>query len=589
MLNPQRSSDQVNIVSYSQTISNDALQSSGPELIPGHHRRQHRWRLDQEESFHLSLSKGHEDIHLTVRFLDELICHDGGEVVSLWASCALQPPSPTLRPSNRKFSLPAVFTIGPAVEPDGRDLERLKRYAQLLTGESDGRPVARIKGKGGVVGAGRSHIQDIIKGIIEGETRSLVSTMTMEEVFRERGVFKKKVIEGVQQELDQFGLRIYNANVKELEDSEGSEYFAFLGRKAQEAASSQAKIDVAEARSRGAIGEAEKQSRAKQEIAKINATTAVLETERKGEKAAADAKLTEKEINIERDLDLGRISAKRAADSRDADLQREVEVKRAGMELERRRAIDVVKAKIARESAEQAAQADLYKERAKAEAQQYQRQTEAEASYVQHARGTDAATYDSAQKAETRLLAARKEAEATYARHTKETDAATYDQAQKAEAKLVAARKEAEASYLARKAEAQGISQLAGAYGELAAVLGGSQGLMQYLMLQDNVHEKLALANAKAVQGLQPKINVWTTGPGEGGGGAGDPGAAVRNIFQQLPPLFDTINQQTGMTPPGWLMGTPQGGVDGQGQGSRDGGAVQGREVSRKKTVNGQV
>ena len=44
--------------------------------------------------------------------------------------------------------------------------------------------------------------------IIEGETRSLVSTMTMEEVFRERGVFKRKVIEGVQGELDQFGLRM---------------------------------------------------------------------------------------------------------------------------------------------------------------------------------------------------------------------------------------------------------------------------------------------------------------------------------------------------------------------------------------------
>lgn len=43
--------------------------------------------------------------------------------------------------------------------------------------------------------------------------------MTMEEVFRHRSVFKQKVIEGVQAELDQFGLRIYNANVKELEVS----------------------------------------------------------------------------------------------------------------------------------------------------------------------------------------------------------------------------------------------------------------------------------------------------------------------------------------------------------------------------------
>ena len=70
-----------------------------------------------------------------------------------------------------------------------------------------------------MVCTGRNHVQDIVKGIVEGETRSLVSTMTMEEIFRHRSIFKKKVIEGVQSELDQFGLRIYNANVKELEVS----------------------------------------------------------------------------------------------------------------------------------------------------------------------------------------------------------------------------------------------------------------------------------------------------------------------------------------------------------------------------------
>ena len=56
----------------------------------------------------------------------------------------------------------------------------------------------------------------------------------MEEIFKERQLFKNKVIENVQAELDQFGLRIYNANVKELQDTAGSEYFKFLSRKAHE-------------------------------------------------------------------------------------------------------------------------------------------------------------------------------------------------------------------------------------------------------------------------------------------------------------------------------------------------------------------
>jgi flotillin len=100
-----------------------------------------------------------------------------------------------------KFALPAVFTIGPADNPDA-----LEKYAVLLTGESDGRPSAPASK--GVVTASSGHVQDIVKGIIEGETRSIVSTMTMEELFRERKIFKDKVIQQVQSELDQFGLCI---------------------------------------------------------------------------------------------------------------------------------------------------------------------------------------------------------------------------------------------------------------------------------------------------------------------------------------------------------------------------------------------
>lgn len=233
-----------------------------------------------------------------------------------------------------KFALPAVFTIGPA-----DDMASLEKYAVLLTGESDGRPTALAsKGTVSVAGAeGRNHVQDIVKGIIEGETRSIVSTMTMEELFRERKVFKDKVIQSVQSELDQFGLCIYNANVKELQDTPGSEYFTLLSRKAHEGALNQAKVDVADARMKGEVGEAEKQGKTKQEVAKIHAATAVLETERKAEKATADARFTNKEIQIGNELNLARINAKREAEQRDAELSTEVEKKRAMMTLEQMR------------------------------------------------------------------------------------------------------------------------------------------------------------------------------------------------------------------------------------------------------------
>lgn len=42
--------------------------------------------------------------------------------------------------------------------------------------------------------------------------------MTMEEIFKGNKEFKKEVFDKVQLELDQFGLHIYNANVKQLVD-----------------------------------------------------------------------------------------------------------------------------------------------------------------------------------------------------------------------------------------------------------------------------------------------------------------------------------------------------------------------------------
>ena len=64
---------------------------------------------------------------------------------------------------------------------------------------------AERESRGRAMPTGKTHVQNIVKGIIEGETRVIVSQMTMEEIFKERQVFKTHVIENVQKELDQFG------------------------------------------------------------------------------------------------------------------------------------------------------------------------------------------------------------------------------------------------------------------------------------------------------------------------------------------------------------------------------------------------
>jgi flotillin len=282
-----------------------------------------------------------------------------------------------------------------------------------------------------------------------------------------------------------------------------------LSRKVHEGASNQAKIDVAEARMRGEIGEAEKRGRTKQEVSKIEAETAVLDTRRRGDKAQADAELTNRQTDLNMGIQLAQIKAKRQAESKDAELQKDVEQKKAETELERLRATDVTKSKIARETAQQKADAAYYTETKNADAKIYSQRQDAEGAYFRQL----------------------KDAEGVYARQIKEADAAFY----------------------AKKKEADGIAAMAEAYKSMAEVMGGPQGLLQYMMLQNNTYEKLALANAKAVNGLQPKITVWNTGENASGV---DSTAPIRNLFQSLPPLLSTIQDQTGIQPPSWMVGS---------------------------------
>ena len=129
----------------------------------------------------------------------------------------------------------------------------------------------------------------------------------------------------------------------------------------------------------GEIGEAEKRGKTRQEISKIDAQTAVLETQRKSEKAQADAELTTTQTRLNMGINLAQIQATRQAEAKDAELQRDVETKRAEMELERMRATDLVHAKIEKESAQQKADAKFYADTRGADGTLYKQRQDAEA------------------------------------------------------------------------------------------------------------------------------------------------------------------------------------------------------------------
>jgi len=76
-----------------------------------------------------------------------------------------------------------------------------------------------------------------------------------------------------------------------------------------------------------------------------------------------------------------------------------------------------------------------------------------------------------------------------------------------------------------------------------------------YLALEKNLFNTLAKCTADAVVGMQPKINIWTTG--SGAEGAADSMAPIRNLFTSLPPMLDAVQGQAGMKMPDWLPKMP--------------------------------
>lgn len=416
--------------------------------------------------------------------------------------------------SNEKlpFLLPAVFTIGPKADDD----KSLLKYAKLLS--SQGR---------------QSHdVKDLVQGIIEGETRVIVAHMTMEQVFNSAKDFKKEVFEKVQVELDQFGLWVYNANIKELVDVHGHEYFSYLGQKVQTEAANQAKVDVAEAKMKGDIGAKERhgltiqnaakidsetkieairrQGEASKEEIKVRAEVKIFENERDADVAEANAELSKRKSEWGQQANLAEVEGQKVVLLREAQLQKEVEEKNSLAQTERLRGVHLSKASVEYEVKVLEANWELYKKQKEAEALLYATQKASEAQKIS------------------------------------------------ADANLYSQKRAADAALYTKRLEAEGLIAMAEAHGTFISILlkalGGNYGaLRDYLLITRGIFQELARINAEAVRGMRPNISVWTSGGDCDGGGDG--GAAMKviaSVYDMLPPLFKTVEEQTALVQPVW-------------------------------------
>ncbi|XP_058078077.1 flotillin-like protein 2 [Magnolia sinica] len=242
-----------------------------------------------------------------------------------------------------QFLLPAVFTIGPRTD----DMAYLLKYVKLMPPSSS----AKIF---------KAHIAELVNGIIQGEACVLAASMTIEEIVKGTKQFKHEVFDKIQLELNHFGLFVYNANVKELVDTDGRCYFYNLTQKIQSEAACNAMLNAHEADTRGKMEMKCREAKVIQNAARYDMETSSfvahqlaegrkeekrVKTDVKVFKNGLDGDLADSVANLDghRAVAIGRakktqMEAQKANAIREAELQLELEKKAALVVMEKLRA-----------------------------------------------------------------------------------------------------------------------------------------------------------------------------------------------------------------------------------------------------------
>jgi flotillin len=221
------------------------------------------------------------------------------------------------------------------------------------------------------LGIGRDGIRDVAVNVLEGKVREVIGGMSVEEIYRGRQEFAKRVIAAVQEDFRAMGLVMLSFALKDISDTQG--YIDALSKPQIAAAKRDAVI---------AQAETEKESIIKSSMARKEAEVARLQSEAQIAKAQweNEAKKAESQVFV---------NTKKAQ----ADFSYELERNRIGQDLkkeeakvkqvEKEEAIKIESLEIARKEKEleatviKPADARKYQIKAEAEAEEYRIAAEA--------------------------------------------------------------------------------------------------------------------------------------------------------------------------------------------------------------------
>lgn len=155
-----------------------------------------------------------------------------------------------------------------------------------------------------------------------------VGKMKLDDLFNNKEEFKANVVDQINHQLQDFGLTVYNANIEEMTDMVGNEYFVFLRKRALESAVNRAKVDVAEQMKFGNVGERMHDTETRQKVAEYEMQAELTENDRSREIAESQTKLIIAKAEFAQQTAIAQAEATAAADLRQLELQQEVEKSR---------------------------------------------------------------------------------------------------------------------------------------------------------------------------------------------------------------------------------------------------------------------
>lgn len=329
-------------------------------------------------------------------------------------------------------------------------------------------------------------IMELLEPCVKGEGRTLIANIAMEKLFADKQLFKSEVEKILVGEISKYGLEIQNVCIQNLEDTPGNEYFSKLKQRALKNAEAKSDKDVA-------IAERDKQ---------IGITTSLKEQIINVQKNEMEREISVAESKREKEVGIAQNAMEQQITIAEQNKKCTLSTNIAQADIERSNAeLEVVKAESKRKKDLATIEATASNE---GRMQELMKQVEEKRREQEEAKHR--AELMSKAVVQTEII--RKMAEAELYKRQTEADALMYTRQKEADALGYTKQKEAEGQAAIYETQAKGITNM------IAASRGDTKFLSFYLGLQSDLYPKLAKEAANAIQGMQPKITMFTGGDG---------------------------------------------------------------------------